>query len=286
MCGIMSEENSTRVLAIHDISCFGRCSLTVALPIVSAAGLECTILPNSMLSTHTAIKGFTYHDLTSDMVPIADHWKQVGLRFGTIYTGYLCNKEQVDIVCGIVDDFGKDAFIFVDPAMADNGSLYPLFGPEFPGEIARLCAKADVIKPNITEACLLTGTEYRQGPYTEEWIGELVGKLRKICDGKIILTGVHYDDKRIGAIAVDSDGSTEFCSADFVPQMYHGSGDVFSAAAVGALGCGFSLKDATQIAVDFTEEAVRRTYESGADIRFGVDFEKCFPSYLRALGKL
>jgi pyridoxine kinase len=159
-----------RILAVHDISCFGKCSLTVALPIISSTGVECAAMPTAVLSTHTGgFTGYTYRDLTDDMIPILEHWKTLDLRFDSIYTGFLGSFEQISIVSRIFDELkGKDTVIVVDPVMADNGELYPIFGKDFPKEMRKLCEKADVLIPNITEAALLLEEEYIKGPYSRE----------------------------------------------------------------------------------------------------------------------
>ena len=281
----MSGTAQKRILALNDISCFGRCSLTVALPIISAAGLECTILPNCILSTHTAIEGFTLRDLTGEMRPIMKHWQDLGLKFDGIYTGFMCSKEQIDIACETIDSLrGEDTFVVVDPAMADNGKLYPIFDGEFPGLMRKLCGRADIIKPNITEACMMLGREYVPGPYTEEWIEGLLKDLASVGAKKVVLTGVYFDDKRIGAAAYDcASSSVEYHFNDMVPGYYHGTGDVFCSALVGAIGRGHTLGDATQMAVDFTAGSIRRTYEAGTDVRYGVNFEAGLKDFVNRL---
>ena len=265
-----------RVLAIHDISCFGKCSLTVALPIISSTGAECTVMPTAVLSTHTGgFKGYTYRDLTEDMLPIVEHWKTLNLRFDSIYTGFLGSFEQIEIVSKIFDELkGKDTLIVVDPVMADNGELYPVFGKDFPREMRKLCEKADVILPNITEAVLLLGEEYVEGPYSREYIENLLRKLRKIGSKKIVLTGVFFDKGHLGAAAYDSE--TDIISYSFhelVPGLYHGTGDVFGSVIVSALMNGLNLAEANAIAVEFTAECIVRTRDAGTDVRFGVNFE-------------
>ena len=264
-----------RILALNDISCFGKCSLTVALPIISSTGLECTILPNCVLSTHTAIEGFTLRDLTGEMVPIIEHWKKLGLRFDGIYTGFMCTKEQIDIARTAIEGLrGEGTFVVVDPAMADNGKLYPIFDSKFPPYMRELCSVADIIKPNITEACMMLGREYKPGPYTKEWIEDLLKELSQIGARNIILTGVSFDESKIGAASYDcSTGKVEYHLRDTVPGYYHGTGDVFCSAVVAAVGSGHSLGKATEMAVDLTTDSIRRTYEAGTDVRFGVNFE-------------
>lgn len=284
---ICPDMDQKRVLAIHDISCFGRCSLTVALPIISSAGLECTVIPTAVLSTHTGgFTGFTYRDLTEDIVPVVDHWETLGIGFDAIYTGFLGSFEQIDIVSGVIDRLRrKDTLVAVDPCMADNGVLYTVFPPDFPKGMRKLCEKADVIMPNITEACLLLGEKYREGPYTRQWIEGLLEKLGKIGSGKVILTGVHFDDKDLGAAAYDSKtGKIEYAFHGIIPGYYHGTGDVFGSAAVAALMTGSDLGKANRIAVDFTAGSIQRTRTAGTDIRFGVNFEAGLKKLIKDLG--
>ena len=265
-----------RVLAIHDISCFGKCSLTVALPILSSAGIECTVMPTAVLSTHTGgFTGFTYRDLTEDLTPILDHWKTLEIEFDAIYTGFLGSFEQIDIVSKIIDELrGEDTIVAVDPVMADNGELYKIFDPSFPKGMRRLCEKADVILPNITEASFLLGEKYVEGPYEGEHMIELLHKLGSIGAGKVVLTGVHFDDKELGAASYDAnEDNIDICLRERIPGYYHGTGDVFGSAVVSALVNGHGLGEAAEMAVNFTTDSIQRTFTAGTDLRYGVDFE-------------
>jgi len=275
-----------RVLAIHDISCFGRCSLTVALPILSAAGIECTSLPTAVLSTHTGgFEGFTYRDLTADILPISDHWQTLDIEFNAIYTGFLGSFEQIDIIKQMFERHGKCALKIVDPVMADNGQLYAIFPESFPSGMASLCEKADVVMPNITEATLMLGEPYVEGPYSHEYIEDIMKKLAALGPRKVILTGVYYEEGVLGAATYDADsGETSYASAPTIPGYYHGTGDVFGSAITAALVDGVSLERAARIAVDFTVEAINRTVQDKTDIRFGVNFEQSLPSMQKALG--
>jgi pyridoxine kinase len=279
-------ERQKRVAAVHDISGFGRCSLTVALPILSAAGVETAVVPTAVLSTHTGgFTGFTYRDLTEDIRPFASHWESLGLQFDALYSGFLGSFEQIELLGEFFDTFRTvDNTILVDPVMADNGELYRIFTPDFARAMRTLCRKADIIVPNITEACLLTDQPYGEGPYTKDYILSLLRKLSDLGPGKIVLTGVYFDGLQLGAAAYDRATDEMNCLlADRVPGYYHGTGDVFGSALLAALLNGFDLSEATQIAVRFTVSAIRRTCEAQTDIRFGVDFERSIPDFLRAL---
>lgn len=275
-----------RLLAIHDISCFGKCSLTVALPIISACGVETAIMPTAVLSTHTGgFTNFTYRDLTEDLIPIAKHWKSLNLEFEAIYTGFLGSFEQINIVSEIFEMFKKeDTIILVDPVMADYGKLYPIFPADFPDEMKKLCQKADIIIPNITEACLMLHEEYQDGPYTEDYIKNLLKKLSKICNNKIVLTGVYFDNENLGVATYDvKNDIIEYAFSKRIEGMYHGTGDVFGSALIGAILNGEKLRDAAQIAVDYTASSIQKTAIAKTDIRFGVNFEETTPSLIKSL---
>lgn len=275
-----------RVAAIHDISGFGKCSLTVAIPILSAAGIETSALPTAVLSTHTGgIEGFTYRDLTSDMRPFAAHWKSLDIQFDAIYSGFLGSFEQLDIVSDFFTEFKtKDNLILVDPVMADNGELYKVFPKEFPVGMRKLCEKADIIVPNITEASLLTGETYLPGPYNEKYIEELLKKLSNLGPKQIVLTGVFFNEEELGAATYNAEsGEISYVFEKKIPGYYHGTGDVFGSALLAALLNDFDLTQSTRIAVNFTTESIRRTAEAKTDIRFGVDFEHSIPGLLKDL---
>lgn len=279
--------NQVSALAIHDISCVGKCSLTVALPILSAAGIETSVLPTSVLSTHTGgFTGWTFHDLTGEVEPITRHWASLGLRFDGIYTGYLGSKEQIALIAKIFDDFGQNALKVVDPVMGDNGALYGGFSADFPQEMKRLCAKADVIVPNFTEASLMLGEPYQEGPYTKSYVEDILHKLALICPGQVVVTGVRFDDKQLGAAALDvPSGRVEYAQAPLIPGYYHGTGDVFASALTSAMLRGKGLGESAQIAADFTVAAIRGT-DAGRDQKYGVNFEGALPGLMGALGIL
>ncbi|MDR0506484.1 MAG: pyridoxamine kinase [Dysgonamonadaceae bacterium] len=275
-----------RVAAIHDISGFGKCSLTVALPIISAAGIETTVLPTAVLSTHTGgFTNFTYRDLTEDMLPVTQHWKSLDIQFDAIYTGFLGSFEQLNLVTQFFETFKtRDNIILVDPVMADNGEMYKIFSPEFAEGMKELCKKADIIVPNITEASFLLGETYKEGPYTQEYINDLLKKLSDLGPEKVVLTGVFFNNEELGAAAYDATkGDIAYAFEKRVPGYFHGTGDVFGSALLSAVLNDFSLNEATEIAVRFTTSAIRKTAEAGTDIRFGVNFEQTIPEFLKYL---
>ncbi|MDY6049113.1 MAG: pyridoxamine kinase [Corynebacterium sp.] len=249
-----------RVLTIQDISCVGQCSLTVALPILSACGQETAILPSAVLSTHTAegFTGWTFRDLTEDMPGIAAHWRDQNITFDCIYTGYLGSEHQIDIVTDIARTvLNEGAPFIVDPAMADNGQLYPGFDDNFVAAMARLAFSGDIIIPNITEACLITGTEYRD-TYDEAYITALVQALVDKGASTIVLTGVSYDPQHMGVLVYEN-GESTFYEHERVAKGSHGTGDVYSSVLVGAYMNGCPLVEAARLAADYTVRCIKAT---------------------------
>ncbi len=269
-----------RVAAIHDISGVGKCSLTVAIPVISAAGIECSVIPTAVLSTHTGgFKGYTFNDLTDTILPTAEHWHKEGLKFDAIYSGYLGSIDQISILKKSIDIIGSDnTRIIVDPVMADNGKLYPAFSSEFPFKMRELCKSADIITPNITEACLMLEEEYVEPPYTKEYIDGLIKKAGELCKGTVVLTGVCFDDKELGAAAYDTENNKIYYSfSEKVKGMYHGTGDLFSSVFVSAITLGKGTERALKAAVEFTHLAIKNTYENYPELWYGVNFESELP---------
>lgn len=264
-----------RLLAVHDISCVGKCSLTVALPIVSAAGVECAVLPTAVLSTHTGgFKGFTFRDLTSDITPVRNHWTSLSIRFDSVYTGFLGSFEQIELVKRLIDGLPDDSMVYVDPVMADKGVMYTIFGPDFPAGMRGLCEKADLIMPNLTELAFMLGFEYAEGPYTKEYVEDVFDRASALGVPRIVITGMSFEAGKLGAVYKDyRTGESGSVMRDEVPGYYHGTGDVFGSALVGALESGLVLKDAVEIAVDLTYGSIVRTHSAATDVRFGVNFE-------------
>lgn len=275
-----------RIVTIQDISCVGKCSLTVALPIISAMGVETSILPTAVLSTHTMFQNFTCKDLTDQIKPITAHWKSEHVDFSAIYTGYLGSFEQIDLMKALFDDFKTDEnVIFVDPAMADNGKLYPAFDESFAKHMATLCAKADIIVPNITEAAFMTGMEYKE-TYSEDYIKEMLTKLAALGAKISVLTGVSFEEGKTGVMGYDKEKEEYFYYAhDKLPVSYHGTGDVFSSTCIGAMMNGLDWKEAMKVAADYTAECIRVTLEDPSKPWYGVNFEQAIPYLLKRIGK-
>ena len=268
-----------RILTIQDISCVGKCSLTVALPIISSFGIETSVLPTAVLSTHTAFNGFTFRDLTSDMLSIAKHWKTQNINFDSIYTGYLGSLEQIEIVSKIFDDFKTDKnFILVDHVMGDNGKLYHGFDQNFADRMSKLCSKADIIVPNLTEASFMLHQEYVSEGYDEKYIINTLKKLSKLGAKISVLTDVSFNGKDLGVYGYDKENNEYFSYfREKLPESFHGTGDVFASTLLGAITKGNTPQKALEIAVDFTVESIKRTLDNKDRNWYGVDFEKALP---------
>ena len=278
-----------RIVSIQDISCVGKCSLTVALPIISAMGIECAIVPTAVLSTHTAFSRFTFDDLTDQIAPISAHWAEEGIKFDAIYTGYLGSFEQLDLVSDFFDVHGGDGtLVFVDPAMGDYGKLYAGFTEEFAVAMGtKVCAKADVIVPNMTEAAFMLQIPFvEDGNYDEAYVRDVLQKLCNLGAKKAVLTGVTLEPGSCGVYGYDSE-TGEFFSYfnDHVNAKYHGTGDVFSSTTVGALMNGKPLADALAIAADYTVAAIKNTEAESGHNWYGVNFEAEIPYLLKRLDK-
>ena len=274
-----------RILTIQDISCLGKCSLTIALPVISATGVETVILPTAVLSTHTMFKNFTVKDLSDQIDPIKNHWLSEDVRFDAIYTGYLGTVEQIDQMKQLFKDFKHDGMtIFVDPVMADNGKLYPAFDMDYVKKNAELCASADIIVPNITEAAFMTGMEYKE-EYDEAYIKEMLQKLNEFGAKVSVLTGVSLSPGKTGVMGYDREADDYFVyQNDRIDASYHGTGDLFSSSCIGAMMRGKSWQEAMKIAADYTAYTIGVTLKNPEKPWYGVDFEATIPELIKKLG--
>ena len=272
-------------MTIQDISCIGKCSLTVALPIISAMGIETAIVPTAVLSTHTQFPNFTFRDLTDDLEPIKNHWKKQQFEFSTIYTGYLGSHRQIEIVSDFFDTFGsKDNYIVVDPAMAEDGVLYPGFDSHFAKEMKKLCGKADIILPNISEACLMLEEPYPGEDASLEFLQSLLKKLVKLGCETAVITGVSFPDGTLGFLGYHKKNKEFFSyGTEKIPYRSHGTGDVFSSTFSGALTKGLSIENALKIAADYTCACIRNTFNDPEHVTYAVNFEAEIPYLLRLL---
>lgn len=273
-----------KVLTIQDISCVGQCSLTVALPIISACGIETCVLPSAVLSTHTAgFSGYTFRDLTDDMPGIKEHWLKENIRFDAIYTGYLGSTKQIEYVADIFRTVGGETCIrIVDPAMADNGKLYPGFDEAFVEAMKGLCKVADYVVPNITEACFLTGVEYKE-EYDRAYIDMLLEKLVALGCKNIIFTGISYAPGKTGVVVYEQ-GVYAYYEHDKLANSCHGTGDIYASAFVGAFVRGKSAYDAAKIAADYAVDCIKVTAKLD-NHWYGAAFEPVLGKLIEAINE-
>ena len=266
-------------LAIHDLSCFGKCALTVVLPVLSASCVETVPIPTALLSTHTGgFDGYYFEDLTDQMGKISKHLQELNIEIDAIYTGFLGSEAQIDKVCGIIDAFDKnDTLVLVDPVMGDDGRLYSTYTNELMLGMRELCKKANVITPNVTEACFLTDTEYKDvidGGEAEafEYVSSMAKKL--LCFGvdKIVITGIHYGNM-VATYGFSRDGGEFMHSSEYVKHPYPGTGDLFASVLLGGLLRGKTFEGAAVLASDFTKRVIEYSARFDTPIRNGVAFE-------------
>ena len=271
-----------RLLTIQDISCVGQCSLTVALPIISACGIETGILPSSVLSNHTAgFSAWTFFDLTNEMPNILAQWKKEKVDFDAFYTGYV-SKAQIPIILNIMNEVARPgALRIVDPVMGDNGKLYAGFDEQFPEEMKKLCNGADVILPNMTEALLLLGQPYTE-TYDQTFVEDTLKKLYALGAKNVVLTGVNFNDGKLGVACFDGK-QTQYYFTERINVAMHGTGDVYASSFAGALMRGKSILEAASIAADFVVETIKATMPD-PDHWYGVKFENALPYLIERLG--
>lgn len=271
-----------KLLTVQDISCVGQCSTTVALPLVSACGVECAVLPPAILSNHTGgFKTWSFADLTGELGNVEKKWVEQGIRFDAFYTGYVC-ESHIDPILSIIRSCSNEgALRFVDPAMADNGKLYTGFADDFPSKMARLCDGADYVLPNLTEAAFLTGSEVKLSGYTRGDVEDLIAKIHALGAKNVVLTGVSFGPSELGS-AVSDGADIQYDFNERLERMSHGTGDVFASVFAGAVMCGKTPLESAALAADVVCESIRATAD---DHWYGVSFEKAIPFLVRALNR-
>lgn len=268
-----------RIASIQDFSCLGKCSQTVALPVLSAMGLECAALPTALLSAHTAFDGFVSLDLTPQLPAIMAHWRAMHLRFDAVYTGYLASAEQVGLVGALLDGMDeRPALTLIDPVMGDNGALYAGFSDAFPQAMRALCGRADVLTPNVTEACLLTGTAYSPVQDAAQ-TRRLLERLLELGCRAAVLTGLRVDGD-MAVAALQRDGTGTLVRTSYIPEVFHGTGDLFASTCAGALVQGAPLERAVRLAADYVALTLRRTVQAPDRRWYGVNFQETLPELM------
>lgn len=262
-----------RILCINDLSCMGKCSITTALPVISALGIEAVVLPTAILSAHTVFEGYTFTDTTYDMEKVLAHFEKMNENFDCIYIGYLGSKQQIKIVSRLID-IHPESLIITDPVMGDNGRLYSGFENDYPQILLELCKKSNVIIPNLTEACLLTHNPYISENAPQNYIRDIAKALSQISQNAVI-TGVK--EKEFISVYTQQQGKS-LCKAAqsrLIQKQFHGTGDVFAAVLAGLLTLGKSLDESTRLATKFTEKCIEKTYNDPDSQWYGIRFEEC-----------
>ena len=277
-------KETTKILTIQDISCFGQCSITVALPMISAFGIETAILPSAVLSTHTSgFTDFTVRDLTEDLPAIRKHWESEGISFDAIYTGFIASAEQMDYIKDIIDSrLNPGGLVFVDPAMADHGEFYNGFDQDFADEMGKLCKLGDFILPNTTEACFILHKPWKE-KFTKEEMLEMAEELSSFTKRYVILKGYENENHELGMIVLDKkESSVQIVYNDKIDYVSHGTGDVFASSFVGSVMVGKSPAQSAKIAGEFTKKAVEKTV-GDENHKYGVKFELVIPELYELL---
>ena len=258
-----------RLVTIQDISCFGKCSLTVALPVISTLGIETVVLPTAVLSTHTGeFEGFTFHPLYDEFDKIQNHWRSLNLSFDAIYVGYIGSESMIDSVCDFIDHFRQNAIVFVDPVMADGGKFYSGLDKSYAKKLLKLCKKADIISPNYTEALILSGNN----PDSDiKDINEILQKLRSISKN-VIITGIP-DGDTIHTASLSENGDFKLITSPHKKGTFYGSGDLFASALIGMYTNGIPLDTATNNAAAFVSDCIEKTLDEKEKSWYGLKFE-------------
>ena len=272
-----------RIASIQDISCIGKCSQTIALPVISSMGIEVSVIPTAVLSTHTMFPGFTFNDLYEDIHNIMEHWKTLNIHFDGILTGYLGTTKHIKLISDFYDEFASDdTLTIVDPVFADNGKMYAGFDDEYAKAVTSLCCKAEYILPNITEAAIMAGMPYRTA-YDSAYIDEILDRLTEVGASNIIITSIIRGNDN-GIIAKLKDGSTFEYFRPHIDSVFHGTGDLFASTFTGALlHEGYNLEKAVKLAVDYTALTLEATLRNERHNWYGVDFESTIPELIRML---
>ncbi|NLO85407.1 MAG: pyridoxamine kinase [Clostridiales bacterium] len=275
-----------RAIAVQDISCVGRCSLTVVLPILSAAGINTSIIPTALLSTHTGeFVGYTHLDLSNQLSPITTHLNTLGIHFDSFYSGYLASSAQVEEIIHMIDQLcDSHTHVFVDPVFADHGRMYSLMPLDMPKHMKRLCSHARTIVPNITEASLLLDQPYPGDQLSKEIVTDFCQKLCDLGPENVVITDVTLHPGETG-IAIFTRGmdSPIFLFRKHYDGMFHGTGDTFASFLLGSLLQGKSLETSARIALDLIHECIRLALEGGEPLRYGVPFELVLPKFWSVL---
>lgn len=273
-----------RVLAVHDLCSFGRCSLTAAIPVISAMGMQVCPLPTAFFSNNLTYGEFTFHDFTDKMTGFMDRWEKLGFRYDAVYSGFLASVEQIEVVRDAARRFAsrEESLVVVDPAMGDDGKLYPIFGPEYVEAMRTLVKEATLITPNFTEACFLLGESCGTAVPSSEALRAMTEKLAALGAKQVVITSVPAGENEIKVVSFDSvAGEYAERTTPRIPFTTCGTGDLFTSVVTGALLRGETLAAASALAMRFVSRVMEFTLASGSDPREGVIVELCLKELLQ-----
>lgn len=270
----MDAYRQKKIAMINDLSGYGRCSLTVALPILSAMKVQCCPIPTSILSNHTGFPTYFFDDYTDKMKPYVEKWKDLGLEFDGIVSGFLGSEAQIAIVMDIIREFGKEGTkIIIDPIMGDHGETYATYTPDMCRRMKDLVSMGSIVTPNLTEACILTDRPYRKEGWTRDELRKLAGEIQSMGPGCVVITGVNQGGYIMNVVA-EQGKETAFPRTKRVGQERPGTGDVFSSVVSAAAVRGFSLTKAVELASSFVKRCIARSEELDIPVANGVCFEE------------
>ena len=275
--------NTKRVLAVHDLCSFGRCSLTAAIPVISAMGMQVCPFPTALFSNNLTYGEFSFHDFTDKMTGFMDRWEKLGFEYDAVYSGFLASVEQIDVVRDAVKRFAskEGSLVVVDPAMGDDGKLYPIFGPEYVEAMRTLVKEATLITPNFTEACFLLGESCGTAVPSSEALRAMTEKLAALGAKQVVITSVPAGENEIKVVSFDSvAGEYAERTTPRIPFTTCGTGDLFTSVVTGALLRGETLAAASALAMRFVSRVMEFTLASGSDPREGVIVEPCLKELL------
>lgn len=271
------------IVVIESLSCFGKSSVTVALPLLSVFGLSASVIPTVILSTHTG--GYINPckiDLEDFLEPTLNHWNNNNITFDGILTGYISSEKQIDVLVNKIDSIKKENTIFLcDPAFADNGKFYSGFSNDFAGKMLQLCKSADIITPNLTEACLLTDTAYKT-EYDKEYIDSLLIKLYNLTDSTVVITGISFNDNEIISAVIDNN-RISYISSKKISGNFHGTGDIFASCVIGCMLRGKDIQSSVDLAMNYVSQCLEITSQNSNDERIGILFENQLENLLKLL---
>jgi pyridoxine kinase len=276
-----SEKHQKKIAVINDLSGYGRCSLTVVIPILSALKIQCCPVPTSILSNHTGFPTYFFDDYTEKMPQYIEQWKKLKLSFDGIYSGFLGSEAQIQIVIDMIKEFRtKESVVIIDPIMGDHGKAYQTYTPEMCNRMKELVGYGNIVTPNLTEACILTGREYPKDGFKRGVLGEMATEIQSLGPESVVITGVK-EGGFVTNVVLEKDGKPQFLRTRHVGNERPGTGDVFSSIVAAYAVRGVPLRDGVRIAANFVKECILKSDELNVPVENGVCFEELLSLLIR-----